>query len=85
MSQPRLPDPEGFGPAIAILTAWANSPDDVRPAAGVAAGYIADGLPELVLVNGLISLAGLLLVRLERATGTPAPELLTDLARRYMT
>jgi hypothetical protein len=85
MSQPRLPDPEGLGPAIAILTAWANSADDVRLAAEVAASYIADGLPEPVLVNGLMGLAGLLLIRLERATGTPAPELLTDLARRYMT
>jgi hypothetical protein len=85
MTQPRRPDPEGLGPAIAILTAWANSEDDVRPAAEVAASYIADGLPEPVLVNGLMSLASLLLIRLEKATGTPAPELLTDLARRYMT
>jgi hypothetical protein len=85
MSQPRRPDPDQLGPAIAILTAWANSGDDLQQVGAVTAGYIADGLPEPDLVVGLVNLAGLLLIRLERATGTPAPELLTDLARRYMT
>jgi hypothetical protein len=85
MSQPRRPDPEQLGPAIAILTAWANSGDDLGSVGAVTANYVADGLPEPDLVVGLINLAGLLLIRLERATGTPAPELLTDLARRYMT
>lgn len=85
MSQPRRPDPEQLGPAIAILTAWANSNDDVQPVSAVAAAYVADGLSEPDLMIGLITLAGLLLIRLEKATATPAPELLTDLARRYMT
>jgi hypothetical protein len=85
MSQPRPLDPEQLGPAIAILTAWANSGDDLGQVGAVTASYIADGLPEPDLVVGLINLAGLLLIRLEKATGTPAPELLTDLARRYMT
>ena len=85
MSQPRRPDPEQLGPAIAILTAWANSGDDLDQVAAITASYIADGLPEPDLIVGFIHLAGLLLIQLEKATRTPAPELLTDLARRYMT
>ena len=46
--------------------------------------YVAEGIPEHVLVGGLLNLAGILLVRLEKATGTPASELMADLARRYM-
>jgi hypothetical protein len=77
-------DPEQLGPAIAILTAWANSNDDVRPSVDVLVSYVAEGIPEHVLVGGLLNLAGILLVRLEKATGTPASELMADLARRYM-
>jgi hypothetical protein len=79
------PNPEQLGPAIAILTAWANSGDDLGQVGAVTASYIADGLPEPDLVVGLINLAGILLVKLEKATATPAPELMADLARRYMT
>jgi hypothetical protein len=85
MSQPRPFDPEQLGPAIAILTEWVNAGVDLGQVGAVMASYIADGLQEPDLVVGFIHLAGLLLVRLEKATGTPAPELLTDLARRYMT
>ena len=34
--------------------------------------------------HGRTPLAGSLLVRLEKATAIPAPELMQDLARRYM-
>ena len=85
MSQPRPFDPEQLGPAIAILTEWANAGADLAKVDAVMASYIADGLQEPDLIVGFIHLAGLLLVRLEKATGTPAPELLTDLARKYMT
>jgi hypothetical protein len=47
--------------------------------------YVAEGIPEHVLVGGLLNLAGILLVQLEKATGRPAPELMQALARRYMT
>jgi hypothetical protein len=85
MSQPRLPDPERLGPAIAILTAWANSPDDVQLAGDVLLSYVEEDISEDELVSGLIGLAGILLVQLEKATGRPAAELMTDLARRDMT
>jgi len=85
MSQPRTPDPERLGPAIAILTAWAHSPNDVQLAADVLLSYVEEDIAEDRLVSGLIGLAGILLVQLEKATGTPAPELMQDLARRYMT
>jgi hypothetical protein len=78
-------DPDKLGPAIAILTAWANSPNDVQLAADVLKSYVADDISEVELVSGLIGLAGVLLVQLEQATGTPAPELMAALARRYMT
>jgi hypothetical protein len=78
-------DPDKLGPAIAILTAWANPPTDVQVAADVLKSYVLDDISEVELVSGLIGLAAVLLVSLERATGTPAPELMTDLARRYMT
>jgi hypothetical protein len=78
-------NPQQLGPAIAILTAWANSPNDVQLAGDVLLSYVAEGIPEGDLVHGLISLAGILLMRLEKATGTPAHELMADLARRYMT
>jgi hypothetical protein len=85
MTQPRRPDPERLGPAITILTAWANSPGDVQLAGDVLLSYVAEDISEDQLVFGLIDLAGILLVQLEKATGTPAPELMRDLARRYMT
>jgi hypothetical protein len=78
-------DPQRLGPAIAILTAWANSPNDVQLTGDVLLSYIEEDIPEDRLVSGLIGLAGILLVQLEKATGTPAPELMADLARRYMT
>jgi hypothetical protein len=78
-------DPQRLGPAIAILTAWANSPNDVQLTGDVLLSYIEEDIPEDRLVTGLIGLAGILLVQLEKATGTPAPELMADLARRYMT
>jgi hypothetical protein len=77
-------DPQRLGPAIAILTAWANSPDDVQLAGDVLLSYVEEDIPEDQLVSGLIALAGILLVQLEKATATPAPELMHDLARRYM-
>jgi hypothetical protein len=46
--------------------------------------YIEEDIPEDQLVSGLIGLAGILLVKLEKATAIPAPELMADLARRYM-
>jgi hypothetical protein len=78
------PDPQRLGPAIAILTAWANSPNDVQLAGDVLLSYIEEDIPEDQLVSGLIGLAGILLVQLEKATAIPAPELMHDLARRYM-
>jgi hypothetical protein len=77
-------DPQRLGPAIAILTAWANSPHDIQLAGDVLLSYIEEDIPEDQLVSGLIALAGILLVRLEKATAIPAPELMQDLARRYM-
>ena len=47
--------------------------------------YVEEDISEDHLVSGLIGLAGILLVQLKKATGTPAPELMHDLARRYMT
>jgi hypothetical protein len=82
-----MPNPELLGPAIAILTAWATSEDacSSQSAGEIAASYIAEGMPEVDMVKGLLNLAGILLIKLEKATGTPTPELLRDLARRYMT
>jgi hypothetical protein len=77
-------DPEQLGPAIAILTEWANSGDD-QPSGDVLLSYIADDIPEQDLVTGLINLAGILLIKLEKGTGKPAPELMRDLATKYMT
>jgi hypothetical protein len=77
-------DPQRLGPAIAILTAWANSPNDVQLAGDVLLSYVEEDIPEDQLVTGLIGLAGILLVQLEKATAIPAPELMHDLARRYM-
>jgi hypothetical protein len=84
---PRRPDPELLGPAIAMLTAWAISEDNPRPQSvgEIAASYIAEGMTEVDMVTGLLNLAGMLLIRLEKATGTPAPELMRDLAAKYMT
>jgi hypothetical protein len=79
------PNPQQLSPAIAILTAWAHSPDNAQLAGDVLLSYIEEGIPEDQLVSGLIGLAGILLVQLEKATGRPAPELMADLARRYMT
>jgi hypothetical protein len=67
------PDPQRLGPAIAILTAWANSPNDVQLAGDVLLSYIEEDIPEDQLVSGLIGLAGILLVQLEKATAIPAP------------
>jgi len=78
-------DPQRLGPTIAILTAWANSPNDVQLAGDVLLSYVEEDIPEDQLVSGLIGLAGILLVKLEKATAIPAPELMQDLARRYMT
>jgi hypothetical protein len=47
--------------------------------------YVEEDISEDQLVSGLIGLAGILLVQLEKATGRPAAELMQDLARRYMT
>ena len=46
--------------------------------------YVQEDIPEDQLVSGLIALAGILLVQLEKATGIPAPDLMANLARRYM-
>lgn len=81
---PRSHDPEQLGPAIAVLTEWANSGDD-QPSGDVLLSYIADDIPEQDLVIGLINLAGILLVQLSKATGKSEPELMRDLAARYMT
>ena len=78
-------DPQRLGPAIAIMTAWANSPDDVQVAGDVLLSYVEEDIPEEQLVSGLIALAGILLVQLEKATAIPASDLMADLARRYMT
>jgi hypothetical protein len=77
-------DPQRLGPAIAILTAWAHSPHDTQLAGDVLLSYIEEDIPEDRLVTGLLALASILLVQLEKATGTPAPELMANLARRYM-
>jgi hypothetical protein len=77
-------DPQRLGPAIAVLTAWANSPSDIEFPSGVLLGYIEEDIPEADLVLSFLNLAAILLVQLEKATAIPAPELMQDLARRYM-
>jgi hypothetical protein len=78
-------NPERLGPAVAIMTAWANSPRDVELAGDVLLSYIEEDIPEADLMLGFLNLAAILLVRLEKATAIPAPELMQDIARRYMT
>jgi hypothetical protein len=75
MSQPRHRHPDGVGQLSRR-----------RPTRGdVLLSYVEEDISEDELVSGLIGLAGILLVQLEKATGRPAAELMTDLARRYMT
>jgi hypothetical protein len=78
-------NPEQLGPAVAILTAWANSPADADPSGDVLLSYVRDDLSEVDLVAGLMGLAGILLVRLEKATGIPAPQLMADMGKKHMT
>jgi hypothetical protein len=77
-------DPQRLGPAIAVLIAWANSPSDIEFSSGVLLGYIEEDIPEADLVLSFLNLAAILLVQLEKATAIPAPKLMQDLARRYM-
>jgi hypothetical protein len=37
-------DPQRLGPAIAVLTAWANSPSDIEFPSGVLLSYIEEDI-----------------------------------------
>jgi hypothetical protein len=77
-------NPQRLGPAVAVMTAWANSPSDVEFPGDVLLSYIEEDISEAELVLGFLNLAAILLVKLEKATAIPAPELMADIARRYM-
>jgi hypothetical protein len=77
-------NPQRLGPALAVMTAWANSPSDVEFPGDVLLSYIEEDISEAELVLGFLNLAAILLVKLEKATAIPAPELMADIARRYM-
>lgn len=73
-----------IGRAIGALTAWLETDEDPVFLGEEIRRTVAEGIEaEAALTIGLVNLAGLLLIRLEKATGHPPQETLQDLARRY--
>lgn len=69
--------------AVAVLTAWNESETgDTSLVDQVAADQLADDGDPTRLVGGLVSLAGILLVRFADATGRSELDILQELGRR---
>ncbi len=68
--------------ALGLVTAWNAGGDDTELAGDVLLSYIAED-EEPQLVFGLTNLAGVLLIRLSKATGKPTDEILREIALKY--
>lgn len=76
---------ENLRRAIDIMTAWTTDPDSLSFTGDRVKENISDGPDgEMMLMFGLISLAGTLLVRLETATGKDMQWHLQDIARKSL-
>ncbi len=72
------------------MTAWhEGTPDDRSLSSNIVAGDLVEAMAQgalldesITLITGLASLAGLLLMGLERQTGRTVPEILQRIARR---
>ena len=69
--------------AIAVMTGHFSEPGGVPLMIETILSYLDENVDESEIVIGLVNLCGVLLVRLENATGRDALTELQDIARKY--